>query len=279
MAAFSAVNLMSIQKLGTSELLFRCARQMGLMPVWVTAEVFAISVGEREKYINLARSPLNSDASAALAKDKYVTRRILERYDMQNIPFLLPRTHTEAEAFLSLHGTIVAKPVTGAGARDIHIITEPAQLKKLKISRCILEKYISGQELRFLVLNGKVVAVHRSEYCNSVAEDRPLQRISYPASDWDLALLESSLRVADILNLKFTAIDYLIDASGKAYILEVNTRPGLKWFHAPSSGPVVDIARLFLESVVGAVRSEKRPPRNSVGSTPGRAPSELIGAN
>jgi hypothetical protein len=30
----------------------------------------------------------------------------------------------------------------------------------------------------------------------------------------------------------------------------VNTMPGLKWFHAPSSGPVVDVARLFLESVI-----------------------------
>lgn len=279
MVASSAVNLMSIQRLGTSELLFRCARQMNLMPIWVAAGVFAISVGEREMYINLARSPLNSDASAALAKNKYVTRRILERHDMQNIPFTLPRTHAEAEVFLSLHGTVVAKPVTGAGARDIHIVAEPAQLKTLKINRYILEKYITGKELRFLVLNGAVVGVHHSEYGTSVAEDRLLQRISYPESDWDLALLESSLRIADILNLKFTAIDYLIDASGKAYVLEVNTMPGLKWFHAPSSGPVVDIARLFLESVVDAVCPEQRPTRKLAVSNPGHAYSELVRVN
>jgi hypothetical protein len=30
--------------------------------------------------------------------------------------------------------------------------------------------------------------------------------------------------------------------------------PGLKWFHAPSRGPAVDVARLFLESIVGDSR-------------------------
>lgn len=252
---------------------------MGLMPEWITTGVFAITVDEQERYINLARSPLNSETSAALAKNKYVTRRILERYDIQNIPFTLPRTHAEAEAFLGLHGTIVAKPVTGASARDIHIVTEPTQLKTLDIEKYILEKYIAGEELRFLLLNGRVVGVHRSEYGTSVAEDRPLQRISYPESDWDSALLETSLHIAAILNLKFAAIDYLIDASGQAHVLEVNTMPGFKWFHAPSSGPIVDISRLFLESIVDAVRSEQRPIRSSMVLSSTHVYGELVGAH
>lgn len=250
---------------------------MGVIPVWVASDVFVITVEGQERYINLARSPLNSDASAALAKNKYVTRRILERHDMPNIPFTLPCSQSAAEAFLSLHGTIVAKPVTGAGARDIHIITKPLQLKTLRIDQYILEKYIAGKELRFLLLNGKVVGVHRSEYGTSVAEDRPLQRISYPQTSWDTTLVALSLRIADILNLQFTAIDYLIDNSGNPYVLEVNTMPGLKWFHAPSSGPVVDIARLFLESVVNTVRSEQQPIGDSTASSPGHAHSELVG--
>lgn len=251
MAVSSVASFMHTPKLGTAELLFRCAQQMGLSPVWVTPlNVFAVVVNGRERYINLARSPLNSDASVALAKDKYVTRRILERHHMQNIPYALPRTQSEAEAFLDIHGTAIAKPVTGAGARDIHIVTDRAQLAALKIDQYILEKYITGKELRYLVLDGEVVGVHCSEYGTSVAEDRPLKRISYPRNTWDAALIESSLHVADILNLRFATVDYLVDASERAYILEVNTMPGFKWFHAPSSGPVVDIARLFLESVV-----------------------------
>jgi glutathione synthase/RimK-type ligase-like ATP-grasp enzyme len=239
------------RKLDTTELLFRCAKQMGLMPVWIAPlDTFAIMVNGREMYINHARSPLNSATSVSLAKNKYITRRILERHNMPNIPYTLPRTNTEADAFLARYGTIIAKPVTGAGAHDIHIISHKSELAALKVERYILEKYTSGKELRYLVLNNKVIGVHRSEYGSSVAEDRPLQRISYPQDLWSPALLDLSLKIADTLSLKFAAVDYLIDASGYAYILEVNTMPGLKWFHAPTSGPIVDVARLFLESII-----------------------------
>ena len=231
---------------------------MDLHPVWVTTRgVFVITIDGQERYINLTRSPLNSDASAALAKNKYITRRILERHHLPNIPFIRTRTASEAEAFLNLHGTIIAKPVTGAFARDIHLVTEQAQLTGLHLNQYILEKYIAGREFRFLVLNGKVIGVHRSEYGTSVAEDRSLERISYPQNEWDPVLVATSQRIASILNLNFAAIDFMIDASGRAYVLEVNTMPGLKWFHAPSSGPAIDVARLFLDSIVTSLRTEQ----------------------
>ncbi|HSX29470.1 MAG TPA: ATP-grasp domain-containing protein [Candidatus Saccharimonadales bacterium] len=247
----------SDQKLGTADLLFKTAQQMGLAPSWVTPlGTFAITVDGQERYVN-SRSRLNSAASAQLAKNKYVTRRILERHDMPNIPFMLPHTQTEAAGFLEQYGTIIAKPVSGAGSRDIHIVTSHLQLEALAIDEYILEQYIAGQELRYLVLKGEIIGVHRSEYGTSVEEDRPLQRISYPKNEWDPALISASLRIADILNLTFAAVDFLIDATGRAYILEVNTKPGFKWFHAPSSGPVVDVARLFLESTLDDLRHKQ----------------------
>jgi len=239
------------QKLGTAELLFRCAEQMGLRPIWVTPNgVFSIMADGKERYINQSRSPLNPEASAGLAKNKYLTRVILQRHNMQNIPFALPRTFGEAASFLQRYTKIIAKPITGANAHDIHIITEVAQLEALEITKYILEKYIAGKEMRYLLLNGRVIGVHRSEYGTSVEETRPLQRISYPKALWNPELVASSLRIADILDLRFAAIDYLVDASGEAHILEVNTVPGLKWFHAPSNGPVVDVARLLLEAIL-----------------------------
>jgi len=238
------------QKVGTAELLFRSAQEMGLSPSWITPDgLFAVLVDGREQYVNFARSPLNSHTAASLAKNKYLTRCILERHEMHNIPFMHPRTLSEAELFLECHGKIIAKPITGSGARDIHIITMPLQLHNVSITNYILEKYIAGKELRYLVLNGSVIGVHRSEYGISIAEDRQLQRISYPASEWSPALISSSLQVARILDLKFAAVDYLVDSSGQAYILEVNTTPGLKWFHAPTSGPIVDVAQQFLAAV------------------------------
>lgn len=239
------------QKVGTAELLFRSAQELGLKPSWITPDgLFAVFVNGRERYINFARSPLNSHTAASLVKNKYLTRRILDRHNMRNIPFLRPQAMADAEAFLSIHGTIIAKPIFGSGARDIHIVTEPNQLHGLNITGYILEKYITGMEMRYLVLKDSVIGVHRSDYGVSVEEDRPLKRISYPDSAWNPALISSSLRVAHIFDLSFAAVDYLVEPSGQAYILEINTTPGLKWFHAPTSGPVVDVAQQFLSAVI-----------------------------
>ena len=251
---------MSITKVGTSRLLFSRAQQMGLTPVWVTpSTTFAITVDGKERYVNLARSPLNSDASAALARNKYITRCILGRHNMPNIPLTRVRTQADAEVFLAQHGTIVAKPVAGAGAHDIHIVTTGDQLSALNLYGYILEKYITGAEMRYLVLEEEVISVHHSEYGDSVAQDRQLQRISYAPDSWSPELVAMSLRAASVFNLKFAAIDYLVDAAGRAYILEINTMPGLKWFHAPSSGPATDVARLFLESIVSSMHTPQRP--------------------
>jgi glutathione synthase/RimK-type ligase-like ATP-grasp enzyme len=179
-----------------------------------------------------------------------VARLILQRRGIPNIPFAQPTSLAAAEAFLAQHQKIVAKPVSGAGAHDIHIVTQAQQLRDLPIEEYILEKYVAGQEMRYLVLNGQVIGVHRSEYGVSVAADRPLQRHSYPKAEWDEALVESSLQISQIMGLHFAAIDYLVDDSGRAHLLEINTMPGLKWFHAPTSGPIVDVAGMFMDAVV-----------------------------
>jgi glutathione synthase/RimK-type ligase-like ATP-grasp enzyme len=187
---------------------------------------------------------------------------------MDNIPFTQPRTLTEAALFLQKHGKIVAKPISGAGARDIHIVTSASQLQSLHITGYILEKYIAGKELRYLVLNGAVIGVHESEYGISVEETRALKRISYAEEMWDPALVLSSIKTTRVLDLKFAAVDYLIDDIGHAYILEVNSTPGLKWFHAPTSGPVVDVARLFFESILNDSSNQETVTASTLGKHP-----------
>jgi D-alanine-D-alanine ligase-like ATP-grasp enzyme len=128
----------------------------------------------------------------------------------------------------------------------------PEQLAGLDVSRYICEKYIAGKEMRYLVLNDEVIAVHHSEYGTSVAEDRALQRISYPAAQWDSLLVALARRIAAAFDMQFTAIDFMVTTDGRPYVLELNSTPGLKWFHAPTSGPPIDVARLFLEAILAA---------------------------
>lgn len=248
--AASVISMAGQHKVRTAQLLFDAADKMGLRPNWVTRNgLFAISINGREEYVNDARSPLNSAVGISLTKNKYITRKVLERHNVRNIPFVCPLTREDAHAFLAVHGKIIAKPVNGSGARDIHIVTEPAQLTRLEIKNYILEKYVKGREVRYLVLNDTVLAVHESDYGDSVAEDRPLRRISYAKTSWNEQLSRESIRITSALRLRFAAVDYLIDERGDYHLLEVNTNPGLKWFHAPSSGPVVDVARQLLEAL------------------------------
>ncbi len=214
-----------------------------------------MSIAGQEKYVSSSQSALSSHLGSSLAKNKYATRLILARHGHPNIPFARPQTLSDATEFLAEHTKIIAKPIRGAGSRDIHIIDSAAQLKTIKLENVILEKYISGVEMRYLVLNDEVIAVHRSEYGTSVAADRALQRFSYPEHEWDQSLVQSSLHIARVLGLSFGAIDYMVDESGKAYVLEANSTPGLKWFHAPTAGPPVDVARMFLQALVEDTRA------------------------
>jgi glutathione synthase/RimK-type ligase-like ATP-grasp enzyme len=226
---------------------------MGLEPFWLIPNgLFGIQTPAGERYIHFARSPLNSHLGTSLVRDKYTARAILAHHHLPNIPHRMCRTMDEARQFLAIHKTIIVKPRTGSGSRDIHIVSQPGQLIGLNIAEYICEKYVPGNEMRYLILNDAVIAVHHSKYGTSVAADRYLERISYPADQWDPALVAMTRRIADAFELRFAAVDFMIDANGRSYVLEINSTPGLKWFHAPTSGPAVDVARLFLESMLVA---------------------------
>jgi len=257
---------MTSEKLGTAELLYRCAKQMNLQPAWIVQDgLFTIQTSSGEKYINFARSPLNSDIGISLAKNKYITRLLMGRHHLPNIPFARPQNLAEAKQFLRKHSQIIVKPVTGYGAQDIHIVSDSHELETMNIRKYIFEKYIAGKEMRYLVLNNTIIGVHESKYGTSVAEDRPLQRISYRDITWDPLLIALSLRIASILDLHFAAVDYLVDAKDQVYILEVNTNPGLKWFHAPSAGPPVDVAGMFIGSILDSLPRQLSPRTGGLG--------------
>jgi len=241
----------STKKTGTAALLFASAEKMGLNPAWITPNgLIVVKTCNGERYLNYEMSSLNSHVSVGLARDKYKTRLILDRHSLPNIPYSRPTSYEQAEAFLEIHKKIIVKPLRGSGSADIHIVCSSEELAELDIKNRILEKYIAGKEVRYLLLNGSVIGVHESKYGTSVDEHRDLERISYDSSLWDSELVEMSIKISNILGLAFSAVDYLIDEDGRRYILEVNSRPGFKWFHSPSEGPAVDVAKLFLEAML-----------------------------
>lgn len=238
-------------KLYAPELLYMAAQDMGLQPEWLDYQkIFVAQTPHGELFFDHAQSHLNSHLAIIQSRDKYFTRLILERNSLPNIDFALPLNLAEAEVFFAIHRDIIAKPKRGMGSHDIHHITDRHELSELKYPKYIFEKYTPGREMRYLVLRGKVIAVQESVYGDSVAYDRQLERHSFAPESWDPALQAMAIQIAHIFGLGLAAVDFMIDATGRAWVLEVNNSPGLKWFHAPTSGPAVDVARQLLEATI-----------------------------
>jgi glutathione synthase/RimK-type ligase-like ATP-grasp enzyme len=245
------------RKLDKVELLFSAATQLGLRPTWLVQDsLFVIPTAHGERYVN---STLNTNLSSRLTSNKNTTRVILERHGLPSMQYLNPSNLAEAEEFLATYKKIIVKPLTGTDSRDVHIVESPERLSSFKIDEYILEQYAPGKEMRYLILDDEVIGVHESQYGESVAQDRALRRISFPEAEWDTELTELSVQVAKIFGLRYAAVDYIVSPDGVASILEVNSSPGMKWFHAPTSGPGVDVARLFLEAMLDDVDSDVSP--------------------
>lgn len=248
---------MNSKKLCSAELLFRAAEKMSLHPEWLEdGSIFAIQVDGSERYINYSISSMNSQLSSSMVGNKNAARLVLARRGFPTMSHLVPADRTGAQTFLATHKKIVVKPIKGSNSRDVHIVESSKQLDTFDIGKYILEEYAPGRELRYLLLNGEIIGVHESQYGQSVAEDRPLKRISYSHSEWDRTLVSLSVEIARVFGLRFAAIDFIVGPDGKARILEVNSSPGMKWFHAPTSGPVVDVAHLFLRAMLDDKRAD-----------------------
>ncbi|MGI8420452.1 MAG: ATP-grasp domain-containing protein [Candidatus Levyibacteriota bacterium] len=238
----------------TAEVLFEEAVKMGLHPLWLTDYgLFSFQVEEKTGYVFYARNMFNSNLSGFLAIDKHTTRTILQQHHLPNIPFGMFSTQEEVQQFLNQHQIIVAKPVFGSTSKDVHMISNADEIPEISFEKYIFEKFIKGREMRYLVFQSNVVAVHEKSYEGLINDPAKVKRIAYPKEQWDEQLVQLSQQITNKLFMKFAAVDYLVDEDGKAFVLEVNSSPGLYFFEHPTTGPGIKIARMFLEETVKAI--------------------------
>lgn len=226
------------------ELLFAAAKQQGLKPRWLSRQGGLIAWGGPEKhgYLLYGHLSLNSQLASKLARDKHLTHLVLADQGLPAIPYLIPGSKEDLEAFLREQGAIVVKPVRDTKPKRAHLIRTSADLAAWEMGPgMIAEKYVQGTEWRYLVLNGEVLAVHERRYAGelNLGEER---RISYAKEQWDRRLLELSLAIAQAFGLNFCAVDFLVTEAGQPFVLEVNSAPGLGAFHYPDAGPSLDLA-------------------------------------
>lgn len=238
-----------------ANLLFEEARKLKLQPKWLTDYgLFSIESNHKVYFIYYSYSLFNSHLSSRLSRDKHITRTILEENKLPNIPYTLAKTKEEVLAFLAIHKTIIAKPNLSSHSENVYLIKNLHEIPAIPYNEYLLEQFIKGEELRYLVLQGKVIAVHRKYYKTPINNPDTVKRISYPQDQWNQDMVKLTLEITNTMHLNFAAVDFIIDKQGKAFVLEVNSAPGLWHFHYPEEGPAINVARMFLEATIATIQ-------------------------
>ncbi len=233
------------------ELFISTAEAMGLKPKQVSGTgLISIEVGGKERYVFHKSSNPNWVQPSWLSENKYMARVIFERNNLPNIPYCLPVDADEAEAFLSTHGKIIAKPIKGKKSQDIILISNSAELAGTDLEDRILEKFVAGQETRFLVSEGKVIAVHLKVYDAPINNPDTVKRISLEKAQWDEKPAQLAVKAAKVIGLKLCAVDFLITKQNEAFILEINSAPGIDRFEEPDEGPPIQLMKIYIEQLV-----------------------------
>ncbi len=241
--------LTSLQR--SSQALFESAQRAQLSPHWLSDYgLMEVTFAGGKKLLFANKSELNSQLAAYLSANKHATRTVLHQYDLPNIPYCTPKTLAELESFFVQYQPVVMKPTMGQRAVGVELIKESESLPRTSFSGQIFEQYIRGKELRYLVLQSQVIAVHEKVFAGEIYQPSASQRVSYPQSSWDDQLVRTAVQACQVLGLEFAAVDFMIKTDGVALILEVNSAPALWRFESPDQGPAIAVCDLLLRATL-----------------------------
>lgn len=240
----------SKEMLRNSELLFEAAQQLNLQPHWEN-DYGLFSVQRQGKTIFLFHtfSVINSQAASVFAKNKHITRLIIAKAGLLNIPFCLPKTKSELKKFFSQHRPIIAKPMAGTNSWNVFLIKTAKELAQVPFKQYYFEKFFDGIEYRYLVLNQQVIYIQ--ERVNQPIKSRPWHKLkqSVPQTSWTQhqKSINLALKIAQLMNLNFCAVDF-IKKDGVDWLLEVNASPGLAELDPSLKTEILELAQQYLKA-------------------------------
>jgi RimK family alpha-L-glutamate ligase len=193
---------------------------------------------------------LNSPAALETCVDKYLATAKLAAAGLPVPPTITCQTAESAlEAFQSLGGDVVVKPLFGSEGRGMVRVSDPElawrTFRALERIQAViyLQRFIEhpGWDLRVLVLGGRVLAAMRrhakDDWRTNVAQGGRAEAVTPTADEERLALKAAAAVGAD-----FVGVD-LLPTAGGFVVLEVNAVPGWRAL-APACG--VEVADVVL---------------------------------
>ena len=179
--------------------------------------------------------------ASALSMDKVLAKDLFVRKGISTPPYqVLHKRHGPAEVRLSL--PLVVKPRSEGSTLGVTIVRRKKDLS-LALARafrfgptCLVERYIAGKEIAVGVLDGRALGAIeirplKGFYDFKTKYTSGLARHLYPAP-LKKQVYRRVMRVAEeacaVLGCEGTPrVDLRVTSQGRAYVLEVNTLPGL----------------------------------------------------
>lgn len=234
----------------SAEMLFEEAKSRGHDPRWESpCGLFSYDISGRTLFVYYTKLHLNSQLGGQICAHKGLSRAFLQREGFRNIPYCYSNKIADINRFFDAHHPLVQKPVKGMKSRGVRLIERREQIDETSIGESIFEQFIEGTEHRYLVFKGSVIAVQRKTV--HPTEKHPWKkRVETLAPDlWDAEIAKTALSIAETLRMGLLAVDFLIDDTGQASVLELNGMPGLYAFHHPDAGPAMNLAGIILEEI------------------------------
>jgi D-alanine-D-alanine ligase-like ATP-grasp enzyme len=234
----------------SAELLFAEAEKRGLEPRWETADgLFSFAHKDKNVFVYYSKLHLNSQLGSQICGDKSLTRAFLAREGFPNIPYCYSKKKAEVNGFFDAHHPIIQKPLLGMKSEDVRLITERSQIQFDHLENSIFEQYIEGTEVRCLILHN-TVAVQKKILEPTTAHPWRKHITNLNAENWSKELTSIAEAIASTLHMTCMAVDFIVDAQGKAWILELNSMPGLHSFHNPDKGEPLHVAALPFDTIL-----------------------------
>jgi len=143
------------------------ARRRGIYVKIIDAEggYFELSLGGRRIKCREALSELTTAVAMSMCEDKRVTRRIVDAAGVRVAEQAEADTPGARAAFLEKHGSVVVKPARGEMGDGVSVDLRNREDVEAAVERArrvssdiIVEEYVTGDDLRLVVIDHRVVA-------------------------------------------------------------------------------------------------------------------------
>lgn len=150
-----------------ARIIIREAQRRGIYVEVLDSEggYFELSFGGRSVVCRESLSELTTAVAMSRCDDKATTHRVLRQAGLRVPDQIKVTDQEEAEAFLAEHGSVVVKPARGEQGAGISVDVRDKDALRVAVDEArnvcdtvILEEFVTGEDLRVVVIGAEVVA-------------------------------------------------------------------------------------------------------------------------